>query len=153
MNDKVLVSSERILTLDIPKPEDMKVSIWDYELCNGAEWKDFLEVINKLGEENKALKIDRDDWKKESQDLQEQLHNAIVPKFKIGQEVFIVIDKVDKAKVEKIIATISKLDDETFTFYSITDSYGYALRLPEGQIFATREDAEKRLAELKGDTK
>lgn len=82
--------------------------------------------------------------------LEEQLKNSITPKFKIGQEVFFVIDKVEQAKIEKLIFTIGKLDDETMKFYSITDTYGYALRLPEEQIFATREEALKRLAELEG---
>lgn len=36
--------------------ENNKVYIWGYELCKGSEWKDFLEVVNKLGEENKRLK-------------------------------------------------------------------------------------------------
>ncbi len=82
--------------------------------------------------------------------VEEQLENAIVPKFKIGQEVFLVIDKVEPAKIEKVICTIAKLDDENSTWYSLTDSYGYALRLPEEQVFTTREEAEKRLAELEG---
>lgn len=83
--------------------------------------------------------------------LQEHLKNAIMPKFKIGQEVFIVINKIEKAKVEKVICTIAKMDDENSTWYSLTDIYGYALRLPEEQIFATREEAEQRLKELRGE--
>lgn len=78
---------------------------------------------------------------------------AIMPKFKIGQEVFMVIDKIEKGKIEKVIATVSKSEEESFTLYSLTDSYGYALRLPEEQIFATKEGAEKGFAELKGEGK
>lgn len=85
------------------------------------------------------------------QALQEQLKNAIVPKFKIGQEVYMVIDKVEKAKVEKIICNVARLEDETYTLYSLTDSSGYALRLPEEQIFATQAAAEQRLRERQGD--
>lgn len=47
--------------------KDIKVSIWGYELCNGAEWQDFLEVVNKLGKENEQLKsriseLEDQDW-------------------------------------------------------------------------------------------
>lgn len=35
--------------------KDIKVMIWGYELCKGAEWKDFLDVVNKLGEEKADL--------------------------------------------------------------------------------------------------
>lgn len=55
------MESKSLNTIYVPKPEDTKVSIWGYELCNGAEWQDFLDVVNKLGEENQALK---DRWQK-----------------------------------------------------------------------------------------
>ncbi len=54
----VYMSEEKILSLNArfdTKPEDMKVNIWGYELCNGAEWKDFLDVVNKLGKEKTDL--------------------------------------------------------------------------------------------------
>lgn len=71
---------------------------------------------------------------------------TIETKFDIGQECYALIGKdIEKVKIEKVIATISKLQDETFTFYSITDSYGYALRLPEEQIFETDELAKEMM--------
>ncbi len=82
-------------------------------------------------------------------ELQHQLKNAIVPKFKIGQDVFIIIDRVEKAKIEKVIYTIAKVDEESSVFYSITDSMGYALRLPEEQISETKEKAKQKLTELR----
>lgn len=36
--------------------ETNKVYIWGYELCKGSDWNAFLEVVNKLGKENKRLK-------------------------------------------------------------------------------------------------
>ena len=55
------MESKQELAIYNPRPEDTKVIIWGYELCNGAEWQDFLDVVNKLGEENQALK---DRWQK-----------------------------------------------------------------------------------------
>ena len=46
-------------------PTNTKVSIWGYELCNGAQWKDFLEVVNKLGKENEQLKQQLEEKDKE----------------------------------------------------------------------------------------
>ena len=62
--DKSTISIKGKLTVDtssntvkIPSYiEPDKVCIWGYELCKGSEWKDFLEIVNKLGEENKKLK-------------------------------------------------------------------------------------------------
>ena len=84
------------------------------------------------------------------QELAELKENAIVPKFKVGKEIYFVIDKVEKGKIEKVFITVSKNDDENSIFYSITDIYGYALRLPEEQLFATLKEAEKKLQELRG---
>lgn len=43
-------------TVTLPSSEHNKVYIWGYELCKGSDWNNFLEVVNKLGEENKQLK-------------------------------------------------------------------------------------------------
>lgn len=64
----------------------------------------------------------------------------IETKFDIGQECYIFIGKdTEKVKIEKIIATIGKFEDETLTMYSITNKYGYAFRLPEEQLLAPNE--------------
>lgn len=39
-----------------PEPEKMKVLIWGKELCNMAEWNDFLKCVEEKTEENKQLK-------------------------------------------------------------------------------------------------
>lgn len=85
-------------------------------------------------------------------ELEEQLKNAIVPKFKIGQECYALLGKdIEIVKIHKIIADIAKLEDETFTRYSITDSNGYACRMVEEQIFATEEEAKAKLKEIQGE--
>lgn len=56
-NGKVYIEpSEYETQLIKMSSEDIKVNIWGYELCNGAQWEDFLNVVNKLGEENKSLR-------------------------------------------------------------------------------------------------
>ena len=85
-------------------------------------------------------------------ELEEQLKNSIVPKFKIGQECYVLLGKV----IEKIIIVgcrikISKMEDENFTMYSITDIQGYACSVMEEQLFATKEEAQAKLKELKGE--
>lgn len=55
----VVIDTFKKITIEKPenqitfmkKPQDIKVMIWGYELCKGAEWKDFLDVVNKLGKE------------------------------------------------------------------------------------------------------
>ena len=61
--DKQTISIKGKLTVDtssntviLPSLESNKLYIWGYELCKGADWNDFLEVVNKLGEENQQLK-------------------------------------------------------------------------------------------------
>lgn len=54
-NMKLIADSKDNIALS-PNYDIDKVYIWGYELCEGAEWNDFLEVVNKLGKENKKLK-------------------------------------------------------------------------------------------------
>ncbi len=49
--DKLYVESDDALTITEYQPSDIKVHIWGYELCNGAQWQDFLDIVNKLGSE------------------------------------------------------------------------------------------------------
>lgn len=84
------------------------------------------------------------------QELAELKEKAIVPKFKVGKEIYFIIDKVEKGKIEKVFTTVSKNEDENSVFYSITDTYGYALRLPEEQVFATEQEAQEKIKGMKG---
>lgn len=54
-NNKTLSSNEVRLYVP-PEPEKMKVLIWGKELCNMAEWNDFLKCVEEKTEENKQLK-------------------------------------------------------------------------------------------------
>lgn len=51
----IFTNKQHTLQIEHRKPEEYKVHIWGYELCNGAEWQDFLDVVNKLGKEKADL--------------------------------------------------------------------------------------------------
>lgn len=70
-------------------------------------------------------------------ELEEQLKNSVRPKFKIGQEVWVVLDDgVAKDVVEN-----------NWFLCSLEKS---RLGLYEDYLFATKEEAEQKLNELKG---
>ena len=73
-------------------------------------------------------------------ELEEQLRNAIVPKFNIGQEVWVVLDDgVAKDVVEN-----------NWFLCSLEKS---RLGLYEDYLFATKEEAQAKLKELQGEIK
>lgn len=117
---------------------------------------DIMEFIDSQDYEleEKADKIFTELNEKENQirSLEEQLKNAIVPKFKIGQEIW---DSISKRywKVNRF-----ELTEEGWEVYRLghdgTEDYNCCI-MPhdEENIFATREEAEKRLETLKGENK
>lgn len=98
------------------------------------------------------------DQSEQIRSLEEQLNKAICPKFKIGQELFWLSHwegsdgqlfyEIYSCKVCKIIFS------EERTFYSVTSDRfmdkDYQTELEETILFATREEALARLAELEG---
>lgn len=53
-NNHNILSSNEVRFYNPPKPEELKVIIWGKELCNGAEWNDFLKCV-----EDKTKEIDQ----------------------------------------------------------------------------------------------
>ena len=87
-------------------------------------------------------------------ELEEKLKNAIVSKFKVGQEVWFVSDpytaryaKVRHMKIEEI--SISSIFVERGVMYAGDDWAG----ISESELFSTKEEAEAKLEELKGEKK
>lgn len=106
--------------------------------------------LNKKIELNikKKLMLENNQLEKELAELKEK---AIVPKFSLKQTCFIICENdVMSAQIEKIIMKLSKDEEENSVFYSITNQYGYALRFQEEEIFGTKEEAEQKLAEIRG---
>ena len=90
-------------------------------------------------------------------ELEEQLKNAIVPKFKIGQEVY-TFNKYQDCVYTLYLISIHIEQYETTEFNNLVYR---ARRLQDGfiggyleeELFATKEDALAKLEELKGENK
>lgn len=81
-------------------------------------------------------------------ELEEQLKNAIVPKFKIGQEVWFIsmTNYVCNFIIQELQYTLCCDGRSGICYFSKDNLEEY-----EWNLFATREEAEQRLKELKGE--
>lgn len=77
-------------------------------------------------------------------DLEHRLSNCIEPKFKIGQEVYLLDSTKVKITGYKIINF-----DNLETLYRIKDGELTFGNIPENELFATKKDARAKLEELK----
>lgn len=96
-------------------------------------------------------------------ELEEQLKNAIVPKFKIGQEVFVINKNyfyIRDYEVEchKIVGIEDKLDRKnkyvrwyTLTFKNAYTGYVARYKYLEKDVFTSKEEALEKLKELQGE--
>lgn len=99
------------------------------------EIRDLEEVKNELKSKDQRI-----------EELEEQLKNAIVPKFKIGQEVFYIVDKYELKSGEILEIQIWDLKKDNIVYVI---EYGGNVWC-ESNVFATKEEAETKLQELKG---
>lgn len=102
----------------------------------------FLTIIDKLNKQAERIV-----------ELEEQLKNAIVPKFKIGQEVYKVYTANQKYPfVFKIIGfKITKSRGKENIFYNVEED-GFDMGwYPDEILFATKEEAQEKLKELQGE--
>ena len=76
-------------------------------------------------------------------ELEEQLKNAIVPKFKIGQKVWFIYGKSIRSFI--ILRTDIEIRDCVLITYSDRGWYQF-----EENCFATKEEAQAKLEELRG---
>ena len=83
------------------------------------------------------------------QELAELKQKAIVPKFKVGQDVFIILDAVIK---DTNINSITIFAGNELSYYcKYVNNERMYLELDEEEIFATKEEAEQKLTETKGE--
>ena len=80
-NNHNILSSNEVRLYNPPKPEEMKIIIWDKELCNGTEWNDFLKCVEDKTKEIDQLKQQLDEKEKRIETFKKQLKNAIVMPF------------------------------------------------------------------------
>ena len=84
-------------------------------------------------------------------ELEEQLKNAIRPKFKVGQEVWCIrFMEIIKFKINKVEIYRGEAEEENRIVYGNWEDMVYQI---EGNCFATKEEAQAKLEELKGERK
>ena len=90
---------------------------------------------------------------KRIKELEEELaklkQKAIVPKFAIGQKVWYVYNKNQLAPIQVIISDFSYYGYRKHKI--LYESENYYEGMPEGCLFTTKEEAEQKLAEIKGE--
>ena len=116
-------------------------------------YKDAYEIVDRdidkaMKPEDVADLLNRQD--KRIAELEEQLKNAIVPKFKIGQEVYyyhIARNKTYSGYVEDTQWFATK----NGIYYRISQLQRDYFWIREDEVFATKEEAQAKLEELKGE--
>ena len=97
-------------------------------------------------------------------ELEEQLKNAIIPKFKIGQEVWYIEDnQVNSATIDDMWIEFNGGIEHYFNL-DLSDGLGLVSKTNDEKwephfgigtyyVFVTEEEAQARLQELKGESK
>lgn len=125
--------------------------------------------INSMNDISKHFQIMLDNKDKKIADLQlqldqanERLKGAIIPKFKLEQEAFIVNTdyhhkKDYKVEKHKIVGIEDKVDRKntyvrwySLEFKDCPANYGKRYKFLEKNVFATETEAKKKLQELRG---
>lgn len=110
----------------------------------------YKDLVNAYKDLDKEFECKKENLKLQQRiaELEEQLKNAIVPKFKIGQEVWYVWNKSQvipfKCKIEKIVYDSSKN-------YKLKYDSEHYICMQEQHLFATKEEAQAKLKELQGE--
>lgn len=136
------MESKSLNTIHVTKLEETKVSIWGYELCNGAEWQDFLDVVNKLGEEIIDLEA-----KLEEKDEQIKRRVAVYEKQFIEQTDEIYKLKQQLAEKEHSIGMLNQhLTDKAIEIERLGEEIK-ELKTENMNIFEYSQKVEQQLAE------
>ena len=142
---------ERLLNQQDQEIQELKKQ----HLLTEKEWQDYCAYKTIEPQIKGCLDRERE-LEKKLAELEEQLKNAIVPKFKIGQEVWWVNEHSNKKHLGVLVGfEVSKVyDSQLDVYYRIEYTDGYLLMtddFEEDCVFATKEEAEQRLKELQGE--
>lgn len=105
----------------------------DITVCDFCDWGKIVDILN---EQDQRIA-----------ELEEQLKNAIVPKFKIGQEFWYVY----AGEVRKGTVFMLHIDKGGIVYESYVDDTRYSICTKCDKVFATKEEAEAKLKELQGE--
>lgn len=114
----------------------------EFELTSAEDLRNHLNF-----QDNMAIWEGELNYKNKIADLEQQLaelkQKAIVPKYKVGQDVFIILDDVvNKTSINSI--TIFTGNELSYYCKNVGNKRMY-LELDEEEIFATKEEAEQSL--------
>lgn len=112
-NNKILSSNEVKLYVP-PEPEKMKVLIWGKELCNGAEWYDFLKCVEEKTRENDKLKQQLVEKDKEIKKLNWQLKDKdfIIKNLNHSLSVAPNANAGQRARIDELTKIVKEKDKE-----------------------------------------
>ena len=115
----------------------------EFELTSAEDLRNHLNF-----QDNMAIWEGELNYKNKIADLEQQLaelkQKAIVPKFKVGQEIYIVCDP------NRIVFGWKIADYEYYKQQYIVENKDGIDWISEDRIFATKEEAEQKLAEIGG---
>lgn len=146
---------------EIENAEDLNKFI-HHKDCQIEKWKQDYENCSKLEKlMSKEHQYCLDNWRACEQELAELKQKAIVPKFKVGQEIYVIDDyfRVTSAIIERITICRENSISEVETSYvhylaNLGEKYEWDERyliLDGEDISLTKEEAEQKLAEIKGE--
>lgn len=158
-NNKILSSNEVKLYVP-PEPEKMKVIIWGKELCNGAEWYDFLKCVEEKTRENDQFKqqlVEKDEeikklnWQLKDKDfiIKNLNHSlSVAPNANAGQRARIdELTKIVKEKDKEIerLKNLFELNNEVVINQGkeIFDLRVQVLQQKQNQTQLTLQELEK----------
>ena len=128
--------------------------------CQISKWKQNYKNCSKLEKSiSKEHQYCLDNWNACQEELAELKQKAIVPKYQIGQDVFVFdwTRQLRNGKVCEIQSNRVKFDQKSLITY-LVDFYGNYSDddqendyFEENDLFASREEAEQKLAEIGGE--
>lgn len=148
LNNKIQLNEYSCM--DIPnavynKLGELEDVLEEFELTSAEDLRNFLNFKG-----NMAIWEGELNYKNKIADLEQELaelkQNAIVPKFKVGQEIYIVCD----FNINRIVSGWKIADYEYYKQQYIVENKDSIDWIHEDKIFATKEEAEQKLAEVKG---
>lgn len=79
-------------------------------------------------------------------ELEEQLKNAVIPKFKVNDKIFVIVnDKIEEYYIDEVLLKCKG------TLVAYRDICKETLITEKNEIFATEAEAQAKLEELKGE--
>ena len=79
-------------------------------------------------------------------ELEEQLKNAVIPKFKVNDKIFVIVnDKIEEYYIDEVLLKCKG------TLVAYRDICKETTITEKNELFATKEEAQAKLKELQGE--